>query len=67
MGDIRRLQFGIIDPAVGAVGRDRAQDRFPLHIVHRRADGGDRRQQYVVFDVEDARGVVGPLDESADA
>ncbi|MCY1223931.1 hypothetical protein D9M72_360710 [compost metagenome] len=67
IGDIRWLQFRVIDPAIGTVRRDRAQDRFPLHIVHRRADGGDCRQEHVVFHVEDAGGVVGPFDEGADA
>ena len=63
VGDVGRPVVGVVDPAIGAVRRDRAQDRFPLVVVERRADPGDRRQQHVIFDVEDARGVVGALDD----
>ena len=49
IGHIGGLVFGVIDPAVRAVRRDRAQQRFPLIIVHRGADIGDRGQEHVIF------------------
>src|SRR3546814_13195068 len=36
-------------------------------IVDRRPDMRDRGQQQIIFDVEDARGVVGAFEEGADA
>ena len=46
--------------------RHRAQDGGPLHVVDLAADHLVVRQQHVVFDVEDARGVVGALEEGAE-
>ena len=54
-----------INPMVGGERRDRAQDRRPLEIVEWAADALVRRQQQVIFHVEDARGVVGALEDAA--
>ena len=43
-------------------GARRSQHRRPLHVVHRRAHVVYLRQQEKVFDVEDPRGLVGPLE-----
>ena len=43
------------------------KQRRPLVVVERAADVVDRRQQDVVFHVQDARGVVGALEEGAQA
>ena len=66
VGDAPGLVAVLVDPAVAAVGRDRAQDRRPLHAVDLAADDLVVGQQHVVFHVEDARGVVGPLQEGAE-
>ena len=65
-GDLQRADLRPVKPAIGAVRRHRTQDRFPLHIVDRAADMRDRRQQQIIFDVEDARDVVGALEEGAE-
>src|SRR3546814_4114121 len=49
-GDLERADLRAIEPAIGAVRRDRAQNRLPLHIVDRTADVRDRRQQQIIFD-----------------
>src|SRR3546814_9891696 len=51
-GDLERADLCPIEPPIGAVRRYRAQDGFPLHIVDRRADVRDRRQQQIIFDFE---------------
>ena len=66
VGDLPGLVAVPVDPAIAAVGRDRAQDRRPLRAVDLAADQLAVRQQDVVFDVEDARGVVGALQEGAE-
>src|SRR3546814_14103443 len=66
-GELQCADLGPVEPVVGAVRRYRAQDRLPLHIVDRRPDMRDRGQQQIIFDVEDARGVVGEFEEGAAA
>ena len=66
VGDQPRLEALAIDPVIGGERRDRAQDRRPLEIVERPADVLMRRQQQVIFHVEDARGVVGALHVDAE-
>src|SRR3984885_3319843 len=65
VGHQPRLPPIAIDPVVGGGRRNRAQDRHPLEIVERAADRFRRRQEQMIFDVEQARRVVGPLDEDA--
>ena len=67
LGDAPGVDGIAIDVAVGAKGADRAQQRAPLVIVDQTADLFAARQQHVIFHVEDARGVVGALDEGAEA
>ena len=67
LGDRARVHPPGVEPAVGALARQRAQHVVPLRGVERGADVGQRRQQQVVLHVEDARGVVGPLEERAGA
>ncbi len=55
-----------VEPAVGAVRRDRAQDLCPLLHVEIAAHVGGLGQEDEVLHVEDARRVVGALDEVSD-
>src|ERR1700733_3796834 len=66
VGDQPRLHPTAIDPVVGGRRPNRAQDRPPLEIVERAADCFRRRQEQMIFDVEQARRVVGPLNEDAE-
>ena len=50
-----------VEPAVGAVAGDRSQDRVPLPRIEAGPDIGQRGQEQVVFDVENAGGF---LDEA---
>src|SRR5208282_2890608 len=67
LGDQPGLEPLLIDPMIAPERRDRLQDRLPLVIVERAAHAFVLRQQHVIFDVEDARGVVAAFDESAKA
>ena len=67
LGDVDRPDLVAVDRAVGLEARHRSQQRRPLVVVERAADVFHARQQDVVFHVEDARGVVGALDERAEA
>ncbi len=62
-----RQDLVAVQAAVGFIGRHRAQQRGPLVVVERAADVLHRGQQHVVLHVEDARGVVGALEEGAEA
>ena len=66
IGDEPGLHAGAIDPVIGGVRRDGAQDRRPLKIVERAADGLLLRQQHMIFHVQQPCGVVGALDEKTD-
>ena len=66
VGDQPRLDPVAIDPMIGGRSGDRAQDRHPLEIIERSADGLRRGQEQMIFDVEQARRVVGALDEYAE-
>ena len=48
-----------------ALGRDRPQDRFPLHIVDGCPDGTRRRQKDIIFHIKNACGVVGAFQKRA--
>ena len=65
-GDAPGIDRVVIDAAIGAEGADRAQQRAPLVIIDIAADLLGLGQQHMIFDVEDARGVVGALDEGAE-
>src|ERR1700733_7154751 len=67
VGDQPRLHPVAIDPVIGGGGRDRAQDGDPLEIVERTADRFRRGQEQMIFDVEQPRRIVRPLDEDAEA
>ena len=54
-----------IERAIGAITRNRTQDRIPLTRVEARADVRERGQQQVIFDVENARDGIGALDKGA--
>src|SRR6267378_1372283 len=60
--DLPWLEGFPINPMIGGERRDRAQDRGPLIVIERSADMLLLGQQYVVFHVEDAGGVVGALE-----
>ena len=62
----RRRRAGGMQSAIGVIAGCRAQQRIPLADIDRRADIGWARQQQMVFDVEKARRLVGPLDVPAD-
>ncbi len=66
VGDQPRLDRIAIDPAIRSQRRDGAQDRRPLEIVEAAADLLAARQQQVIFDVEQPRGVVGAFDRAAE-
>ena len=66
-GDAPGIDGVVIDLAIGAKSADRAQQRAPLIVVDQTSDLFASRQKHVIFDVEDARGVVGALDEGAEA
>src|SRR5262249_14834115 len=54
------------NPAITAMGGNRAQKRGPLVIVFLAAHHLARWQKVIVFYVEDARGAVGTLEERSD-
>jgi len=56
-----------INLAVSLKRAARFQDRHPLDGIDVAADFFSRRQEEMIFDVENARGVVGPFDKSSDA
>jgi hypothetical protein len=66
VGDAPGLVAVLVDPAVAAMRRDRAQDRRPLHAVDLAAHQLAVRQEHVVLHVQDARRVVGALQEGAE-
>src|SRR5262249_25546071 len=66
IGDQPRLETLAIDPMIGGERRYRAQDRGPLEIIERAADMLLGWKQQVVLHVENARRVVGALDEYAE-
>ncbi len=63
---MRGLQPVAVEPAIGGDRRDGLEDRRPLVAVDRAADRFARRQQDMVFDVEQPRGVVGALDRGTE-
>src|ERR1700722_7741294 len=66
VGDQPRLDPIAIDPMVGCGCGNRAQDRHPLEVVERAAHSFRRGQKQMIFDVEQARRVVRPLNEDAE-
>ena len=67
LGDAPGIDGVAIDIAVGAKSPDRTQQSAPLIVVDQTSDLFALRQKHVIFHVEDARGVVGALDEGAEA
>src|SRR5438270_12753965 len=65
--DLPRRDLPNINLAVSLKRTARFQDRHPLDGVDVAADFFSRRQEEMIFDVEDARGVVGPFEKSSDA
>src|SRR5947208_12414862 len=57
--DLPRRDLPNIDLAVSLKGAARFQDRHPLDGIDVAADLFSRRQEEMIFDVENARGVVG--------
>ena len=62
MRDLPRAVLAAVGPVERPIGRQRPQQRRPLVGVDRAADHVGGRQQHVVFDVEQPRGVVAALE-----
>ena len=65
--DLPRRDLPNINLAVSLKRAARFQDRHPLDGIDVAADLFSRRQEEMIFDVENARGVVGPFEKSSDA
>src|SRR6476620_2906316 len=65
--DLPRRDLPNINLAVSLKRAARFQDRHPLDGIDVAADLFSRREEEVIFDVENARGVVGSFQKSADA
>src|SRR5262245_21951731 len=67
LGDAPRIDCVVIDLAVGAEGSNRSKQRTPLVIIDIASHLLGLGKQYVVFDVENTRGVVGALGAGAES
>src|SRR5438270_4603216 len=67
LGDLPGRDLPNINRAVSLKRAARFQDRHPLDGIDVAADLFSRRQEEMIFDVENARGVVGPFEKSSDA
>src|SRR5690242_7442289 len=61
----RRRSAGGVQPSIRVISGCRTQKRIPLADIDRRSDIGRSWEQKMVFDVEQARRLVGPLDVPA--
>src|ERR1700759_2314530 len=60
-----RRRAGGMQSAVRMIAGCRAQQRIPLADIDRRADIGNAGEEKMIFDVEKARRLVGPLNVTA--
>src|ERR1700704_2275958 len=65
--DLPGRDLSNINLAVSLKRAARFQDRHPLDGIDVAADLFSRRQEEMIFDVENARGVIGPFEKSSDA